>query len=77
MNATFKIADNHRMHRSRGSAVLSNQATLAGTAVMCIVLAINRIVYFLVLSAAVLVLEWTVMCKPNIDHGKLVGYGGY
>jgi hypothetical protein len=31
----------------------------------------------LVLSAAVLVLEWTVTCKPNVEHGKLVGYGGY
>jgi hypothetical protein len=34
-------------------------------------------VIFLVLSAAVLVLEWTVTCKPNIDHGKMVGYRGY
>jgi hypothetical protein len=33
-------------------------------------------VIFLVLSAAVLVLERTVMSKPNIDHGKLVGDGG-
>jgi hypothetical protein len=37
----------------------------------------NRIVNFLVLSAAALVLEWTVTCKPNVEHGKMVGYGGY
>jgi hypothetical protein len=29
-------------------------------------------VIFLVLGAAVLVLEWSVMSKPIIDHGKLV-----
>jgi hypothetical protein len=37
----------------------------------------SRIVNFLVLSAAVHVLEWTVTCKPNVEHGKMVGYGGY
>jgi hypothetical protein len=41
------------------------------------VLATNRIVNFLVLSAAVLVREWTVMSKPNIDHGELVCYRVY
>jgi hypothetical protein len=30
----------------------------------------NRIVNFLVLRSAVLVLEWTVTCKPNVEHGK-------
>jgi len=39
--------------------------------VMCVVLATNRIVNFLVL-----VLEWTVTFKPNVEHGKMVGYGG-
>jgi hypothetical protein len=38
---------------------------------------LNQIVNFLVLSAAVLVLEWTVVSNPNIDHGKHVGYRGY
>jgi hypothetical protein len=33
-------------------------------------------VIFLVLGAAVLVLEWSVMSKPSIDPGKLVGNGG-
>jgi hypothetical protein len=37
----------------------------------------NRIVIFHVLSSAVLVLEWTAMSKPNIEHRKLVGYKGY
>jgi hypothetical protein len=33
----------------------------------------------LVLSTAalVLVLEWTVTSKPNIEHGAIVGYRGY
>jgi len=44
--------------------------------VIATVLATNRIVNFLVLSAAVLVLEWTVTCKTNVEHGKIFGYGG-
>jgi hypothetical protein len=40
------------------------------------VLATNRIVNLLVLSAAVLVLEWTVISNSNIDHRKIFGYGG-
>jgi branched-subunit amino acid ABC-type transport system permease component len=39
--------------------------------------AIKPIVIFLVLSATGLVLEWTVMGKPNVEHGKMVRYGGY
>jgi hypothetical protein len=53
--------------------------SLGGNRVIFAVLAIkpNRELPRAQLSAAVLVLEWTVTCKPNVEHGKMVGYGGY
>jgi hypothetical protein len=70
---------NNAVNRSRRLAGILNTKSFGGDSVTAAVLATNRIVNFLVLSAAVLVLvlEWTVTCKPNVEHGKMVGYGGY
>jgi hypothetical protein len=51
-------------------------AASLGDLVVPNVLATNRIVNFLVLSAALLVLEWALISNSNIDHGKIFGYGG-
>jgi hypothetical protein len=59
------------MHQSRRWCV-NRLTTSLGDVVTRYILAINRIVISLVLSAAVLVLEWTVTCNQTLIMEKVM-----
>jgi hypothetical protein len=59
------------MHQSYRCCFNGSTASFGDVVTRCI-LAINRIVISLVLSAAVLVLEWTVTCNQTLIMEKVM-----